>query len=314
LKTHAFQTIAFTLALLAAPVLWAQSSNYVVAAHMETSITHQLWPDVFLNGHKVIDSAAHLFDPKSHISQDFSNAELCYFLADNCLGLQVDQTLATSPGTGATMGLAFFLKISLSDGSVVWITSDDNQIREDHVLDGGPEPPGWAGSDFSDASWSAADFYTPTSMGTTLINPQTGAVSKYFPLWLDKTVANAQLDSRGEHYYFRRKFSMDITTRPGCVAPRDNKPRPTATPKPIPPTNTPAPPTETFTPRPTATLRPTSTPRPRATMTYTPWPTHTPVPPPPTAGADRHFPALGQTDQVRLCVARADQNARSCAS
>jgi hypothetical protein len=270
LNTKAFRTSLLALSLcLTSSALWAQSGNYVVAAHMETSITHQLWPDVFLNGHKVIDSAAHLFDPKSHISQDFSNQELCYFLADNCLALQVDQTLATSAGTGATMGLAFFLKISLSDGSVVWITSDDNQIRQDHVADGGPEPGGWAGNDFSDASWSAVEFYTPTSMGTTLINPQTASMSKYIPLWLDKTTANAPLDSRGEHYYFRRKFSMDIITRPGCVAPRDNKPRPTAT--------------ETFTPRPTATLRPTSTPRPRATMTYTPLPTHTPVPPKPTA-------------------------------
>ena len=104
MKINPLKTFVLALfAFCASPFLWAQSSTYVVRAHMETSITHQLWPDVFLNGHKVIDSAAHLFDPKSHIVKDFTTPELCYFLADNCLGLQVDQTLATSSGTGATM-------------------------------------------------------------------------------------------------------------------------------------------------------------------------------------------------------------------
>jgi hypothetical protein len=287
LKNNALKIFVFLfLAFGISTSLWAQSGNYVVAAHLETSITHQLWPDVYLNGRKVIDSAAHLFDPKSHIVKDFTTPELCYFLADNCLALQVDQTMATAAGTGATMGLAFYLKISLSDGSVVWITSDDGQVKQDHVMKGDPEPPGWASGDFSDSSWAAASIFSPTSMGTTLLNPQTGAMAKYFSLWQDGSVNNKSLDTLGEHYYFRRKFSMDVTTPPGCVAPRDKKPKPTATPKPLPPTNTPAPPTETFTPKPTKTPvppRPTATPRPRATATFTAWPTSTPVPPRPTA-------------------------------
>lgn len=274
MKINVLKILALTLlSALASSSLWAQSGNYVVAAHMETSITHQLWPDVFLNGHKVIDSAAHLFDPKSHIVQDFSKPELCYFLTDNVLALQVDQTMATAAGTNATMGLAFFLKITLSDGSVVWITSDDGQLKQLHVLKTAGEPAGWASEDYNDAQWSDSQPYTPTSMGTTLIDPETGAVSKYFPLWQDGPVANGQMTTLGEHFYFRRKFSMDITTAPGCVPPRDNRPRPTATHTAVPPTDTPAPPTATFTPRPP---RPTATPVP-------PRPTATPIPPRPTA-------------------------------
>jgi hypothetical protein len=185
--------------------------------------------------------------------------------------------------------MAFALRVTLSDNSVVWVTTDEGQEDQIYVKKGFPAPGGWASTDFDDSKWTASSMYSPTKKGESLINPQTNLMTRCITTYM---YAMDLLDRRGDKIYFRRSFNLNVSTGPNCVPPRDTRRKPTATFTPVPPTATPMPPTATFTPappqptwtpRPTATLRPTWTPRPRATFTFTPWPTWTPVPARPTA-------------------------------
>jgi hypothetical protein len=284
LKHNAFKTFAASLLLLVSgSSLWAQSDKYVVSAQLRISISQHELPDVYLNGHQIINSNsdAHLFDSKIDITQNFTTAQLCYFLNNNAIGVEVDQILGSvgdnDPAMGATVGVAYYLKIVLSDNSVVWITSDDEPAHQRYVKKGNDEPAGWASADYDDSSWDVVQTFKPTAMSVTLINPQTNLVAKYYPTYKYSPELPTVL---GDKMFFRKSFTMDVTTPPGCVAPRQK-----------PPTKTPTPnkPTATFTPPPpppaTATPRPTKTPRPRPTMTYTftPRPTKTPMPLRPTS-------------------------------
>lgn len=279
MKNNAFNILTLILALLASGTsLWAQD-KYVAAAQIHISITHQLWPDVYINGRKVVDSAAHLFDSKSNITQDLSTAELCYFEKNNCLGVEVDQTLGTSANTNATIGVAYVLRITYSDNTTLYVTSDQSAAKFVRVKKGAPEPPGWAGAGMDDSSWAAVTPFIPTSMAVTLINPETNMVAKYFPTYKDDGDLYGAL---GDRFYFRQQFTMEVITPPGCVPKRENPPTKTPTPNHPTATSTPLPPQPTFTPRPTRTPRPrpTSTPVP-PTATWTPRlprPTSTPLP------------------------------------
>ena len=284
MKHNAFKTFAAALLFfLSGSHLWAQSDKYVVSAQLRISLSLHELPDVYLNGHQIINSNsdAHLFDSKIDITQNFTTAQLCYFLNNNTIGIEVDQILGSvgdnDPAMGSTVGVAYYLKIVLSDNSVVWITSDDPGAHLNYTKKGNAEPPGWASADYDDSAWEAVQTFKPTAMSVTLINPVTNLVAKYYPTYK----YSAELPSiLGDKMFFRKNFTMDVTTPPGCVAPRQKPPTKTPTPGRPTATNTPPPP-----PPNTPTPRPTKTPRPRPTMTntFTPWPTRTPVPPRPTA-------------------------------
>jgi hypothetical protein len=290
-------TVIFFFHIGGAP-LWAQSEKYVVSAELRISLTHQLWPDVFLNGHPIVDSQDHVFDPVSNIDQRFSKDQLCYFTSTNCLAIRVPQTLGSTAGTNATIGLAYFLKVVFSDHTVDWIVSGQGKARWYHVKKNGRDPSGWTIAGFEDDAWAAAKTFKPVSMAVTLINPRTRAAAKYFPTFQDNANVYSTL---GERMLFRKKFNMELTAPPGCGEPAPTAPQKV---KPTPsPTWTPQP-TSTFTPYangndkeplaqpslasrlvvstqvPTATLQPTWTPPARPTLTPTPVWTQTLFPTP----------------------------------
>src|SRR5665213_3134111 len=272
-KLFKILTVILFVSISGAP-LWAQSEKYVVSAELRISLTHQLWPDVFLNGRQIIDSQDHVFDPASNIDQRFSKDQLCYFTGTNCLAIRVPQTLGSTAGTNATIGLAYILKIVFSDHSTDWIASGQGKTSWVHVKKNGRDPSGWTIAGFEDDAWAAAKTFKPVSMAVTLINPQTRASAKYFPTFQDNANVYSTL---GERMFFRSKFKMDITTPPGCgetAPPAPGKvqspPSPTWTPQPI----------STFTPWPTFTPRSTATPVPTATIApvWMPRQTSTPTP------------------------------------
>lgn len=297
MKKYFFKTSLFILFVLFSGSCWADSlDSYVTAAQIHISVTHHLVTDVFLNGNKIIDATQHLNDAQADITQDLTADQLCFFYRRNVLGVQVDQTLEASAGTNSVIGVAYVMEITLSDRSTVWVTSDDGKAVQYHH--NGNEPSGWFNRNFDDRSWPRAEIFDPTSMVTTLINPQTNSAAKYFKTFTDGD-DNLMHQTSGERFYFRQRFELVVGIPPNCLPPgfaqstsSANAPSvavavipgeaaiaavPTSIPTPI-PTSTPRPkPTSTFTALPTATpvpLKPTSTPQP----VWTPRPFYTPTP------------------------------------
>jgi hypothetical protein len=290
-----FKIFTVLLFLFMGAPLWAQSEKYVVSAELRISLTHQLWPDVFLNGHPIVDSQDHVFDSTSNIDQRFSSDQICYFTSTNCLAIRVPQTLGSTAGTNATIGLAYVLKVVFSDHTTDWIASGPGKSRWYHVKKNGRDPSGWTIAGFEDDTWAIAKTFKPASMAVTLINPQTRAAAKYFPTFQDGANVYSTL---GERIFFRRKFSMDITTPPGCGVPTPPEPRKI---KPAPSPTWTAQPTSTFTPWPTFTAQPTVIPLPpKPTATprpvWTPKPTLIPMP----VWTDTPFPTSTHLPRIRL--------------
>ena len=263
LKYNALRTLILCFALLTCgSSLWGQSQKYVTAAQIHITATHLVMLDFFINGEPIVKSDDHSNDTVMDITQNFTKDQLCYFLDDNCVAIKVLQSLENSTKTNADIGMAYVLKITLSDNSTTLITSDQGLVTQYHHA--GNEPSGWSTRDYRDTGWDQPILFDPTSMATTLINPESNALAKYFKTFRDGD-NNLMRATLGEKFLFRGKFSMDVTSPPGCAPP-------TKTPEPALPVQVVAvPPTLTFTPVP---ARPTSTftPPPQATSTFTPRP------------------------------------------
>jgi hypothetical protein len=260
--------------LAAAPQLRAQSNRYVVSAELHISMTHPLWPDVFLNGHQLIDAQDHVFDRTSQIDLSLTREQICYISSVNCLALEVPQTLGSSTGTNASIGLAYVLKVNYSDNSTDWITSDQGKTRKCFIKKNVLEPPGWIIAGFEDQAWPLSRIFTPTSMSVTLINSQTNQPAKYLPTFKDTQGIYLTL---GQKMLFRRKYFRDVTAPPDCGEPAAQLAPLKVQPMPSPIPTTIIAPTLTFTPLPTLTpMPPTPEPRPvvlTQVSTETPTPT-----------------------------------------
>lgn len=258
--------LVFFLAI-GVPRLWAQTNRYVVSAELHISMTHPLWPDVFLNGHQLIDAQDHVFDRTSQIDMVLTQEQLCYFTSVNCLALEVPQTLGSTTGTNASIGLAYVLKVVYSDNSTDWITSDQGKTRRYFIKKNVQEPTGWTIAGFEDQVWPLSRIFTPPSASVTLMNPQTNLPVKYLPTFKDSLGIYLTL---GQKMLFRRKYLREVTAPPNCgetvaeMAPLKIQPMPS----PIP--TTVIAPTLTFTPIPTLTPLPMVTPIPKLTSVPTP--------------------------------------------
>ncbi len=263
MKYNALRTLILCFALLTCgSSVWAQSQKYVTAAQIHITATHLVMLDFFINGEPIVKSDDHSNDTVMDVTQNFTKDQLCFFLDDNCVAIKVLQSLENSTKTNADIGMAYVLKITLSDNSTTLITSDQGLATQYHHA--GNEPSGWSTRDYHDTGWDQPILFDPTSMATTLINPDSNAPAKYFKTFRDGD-NNLMRSTLGEKFLFRRKFSMDVGAPPGCAPP-------TKTPEPALPVQVAAvPPTLTFTPAPP---KPTSTftPPPQATFTFTPRP------------------------------------------
>jgi hypothetical protein len=227
------------------PRLWAQTSRYVVSAELHLSMTHPLWPDVFLNGHQLVDAQDHVFDRTSQIDLAFNREQLCYFTSVNCLALEVPQTLGSTTGTNASIGLAYVLKVVYSDNNIDWITSDQGKTRRYFIKKDVLEPSGWTIAGFDDQAWPLSRIFTPTSASATLMNPQTNLPAKYLPTFKDSPRIYLTL---GQKMLFRRKYFRDITAPPDCGEPVSKLAPLKVQPMPSPISTTVIVPTLTFTP------------------------------------------------------------------
>ncbi len=245
-------TLLFLLTV-GVPRLWAQTSRYVVSAELHLSMTHPLWPDVFLNGHQLVDAQDHVFDRTSQIDLPLTREQLCYFTSVNCLALEVPQTLGSTTGTNASIGLAYVLKVVYSDNSTDWITSDQGKTRRYFIKKNVSEPPGWTIAGFEDQAWPLSRIFTPESAALT--NPETHLRAKYLPTFKDSPGIYLTL---GQKMLFRRKYLREVTAPPDCGKPIQLAPL-KVEPMPKPVWTGIIPPTPTFTPEPILTSVPTST-------------------------------------------------------
>jgi hypothetical protein len=260
---HKIIVILFWIILV--PQLRAQTNRYVVSAELHLSMTHPLWPDAFLNGHQLIDAQDHVFDRTSQIDLSLTPEQLCYFTSVNCLALEVPQTLGSTTGTNASIGLAYVLKVVYSDKSTDWITSDQGKTRLFFIKKNVGEPTGWTIAGFEDQAWRLSRIFAPPSGTGTLMNPQTNLPVKYLPTFKDTQGIYLTL---GQKMLFRRKYFRDVTAPPDCGKPIQLAPlKVEPMPSPIP--TTVIVPTLTFTPTPAYTPLPTVIPIPKLTSTPT---------------------------------------------
>jgi hypothetical protein len=191
---------------------------------------------------------------------------LCYFQRQNVLAIRV-----TNEGH-PNIGIAYVLRLILSDGSHQIFTSDETDDHQSLYLPTALEPYGWQQPGFDDSQWSKAYDCGHVPYAAVLLDPDGSQVS-----FLSASGTSPQVKRAGERHLFRFRFNMDVLPNPRC---KTSPPSPTpmalndledfSEPSPVVPTLAPA----------TWTVTPTLFPNPitAADGTMAAAPTFTPVP------------------------------------
>ncbi len=279
--------------------LSAQTDDpYLVSATIYLSVDN--WADVWLNGVHIVDQQPHTPPEKGFKTIKAKPSSLCYFTRENILALEVAKSVV-KPQTllQASIGLAYILKMRLSDGrEVILASSETDQHRAFYIPDEmDSDPSGWQFKYFNDAGWISAFALGATVPDCAQVkDPDSGVLASFLSARSQET----QALHPGERHLFRRYFSLPISQSPYCLTPtavipkevsrvvepegprhpqmpRPPRPTPTQTPRPTPtplPTAIPAEPLIP-TPRVYIALAPTATPWPTLTYLPAPWPRNT---------------------------------------
>jgi hypothetical protein len=257
---------AFCLAIgLAYPALSQTQDPYLVSATFYVSVDD--WADLWLNGIPIVDSQPHTpMDADTKIIRAKPNS-LCYFTRENLLAIEITKTTIKNKfAQDPSVGFAYILKLKLSDGREILLTSNEpDQHRALYLPDQGiTEPFRWHDRLFNDASWVSSfstSFHLPSC--AVVKDPESGALASF----LSARSASPQSLHPGERHLFRRYFSLPILPNPLCLTPtqvpvrekpvfiQPEGPRHSQMPHPPRPT-----PTFTSTPIPIWTFSPTITP------------------------------------------------------
>ncbi|HET9870500.1 MAG TPA: hypothetical protein VFR02_08405, partial [bacterium] len=223
---------AALLAALAWPPsgLQAQMTDrYITQASFQVSADQRA--DLWLNGHWLFtqDYTPLQGGPQTHLARP---DHLCYFQRDNTLAIRVK-----SPGHPG-IGVAYLLRLVLSDGSHQIFTSSETDQHLALYLTDGLEPYGWQQPGFDDHAWGKA--YDPGHVPYAALLPDPdGEVVGFLSADGDNRVHQP-----GEEHLFRIRFHLDVLPNPRC-APAE--PRRSPTPIPFPAEDLPSPvPTPTW--------------------------------------------------------------------
>jgi len=263
-------------ALLLAPhPTRAQAAPYITAATLYASVDY--WGDIWINGMPVWGDLRYTQAGKgAWVNKADKQDSLCLFKGENLLAISLADSRRDEGQGEDYIGFAYVLILDLSDGSRLYLTSDEAGEHSSYYSMG--ELPrslvGWQRVRYQEGEW-----YRARGTGTVLpgisgvVDPRTGQGVKF----LSASGSNL-VRSQGEQHLFRRRFYLNISPKPGCVPPT-----PTSVPKPevvpegarrepesfIPP---PPVPTHTLVPTKTLTVTPTFTHLPSMPAKYLPSP------------------------------------------
>ncbi len=188
------------------------TDRYIQEASFQVSADQTA--DFWLNGH-------HLF------TQNYTGLEsgpqtrialpdhLCFFQRDNTLAIRVE-----SPGH-STIGVAYILRLVLSDGSHQIFTSSEVDQHRALYLPGDLEPYGWQQPGFDDHAWVKAFDAGHVPYAAILPDPDGDQVA-----FLSASGSSGAVSQKGEKQLFRIQFHLDVLPNPRCET-RSNRPTPT---------------------------------------------------------------------------------------
>ena len=177
------------------------------------------WADLWLNGIPIVDSQPHTpLNADTKIIRAKPNS-LCYFSRENLLAIEITKTTIKNKfDLDPSVGFAYILKLKLSDGREILLTSNEaDQHKALYLPDQGiSEPFRWNDRFFNDASWVSSfstSFHLPSC--AVVKDPESGALAEF----LSARSASPQSLHPGERHLFRRYFSLPILPNPLCLTP-----------------------------------------------------------------------------------------------
>jgi hypothetical protein len=206
--------VAFWLVWALGPGLHAQMTDrYISQAVFRISADQTA--DFWLNGHHLFTQNYTELDggPQTRIAL---SDHLCYFQRDNTLAIRV-----VSPGH-STIGVAYILRLILSDDSNQIFTSSEVDQHKALYLPGDLEPYGWQQPGFDDHAWGRAYDAGPVPYAAILPDPDGDRVA-----FLSASGPSAAVGRKGEKHLFRIQFHLDVLPNPQC---EEGRAQPTPTP------------------------------------------------------------------------------------
>jgi hypothetical protein len=123
----------------------------------------------------------------------------------------------TSPAQ-KSVGIAYILKMRLSDGREVVLTSADTALHKAYYIADpmDADPSGWQGLYYNDLGWTNAFSAGPAVKDCAEVkDPESGDLAPF----LSSRSTDAESLRPGERHLFRRAFSLSIGTNPLCLTP-----------------------------------------------------------------------------------------------
>jgi hypothetical protein len=256
---------------------------YLTSATLYISVDD--WADIWLNDIQIVDSQPRTPDSKGFQVIQCIPRHLCYFQRENLLAIENSDAYKIPQPLDDRVGIAYILKLRLSNGAEISLSSND---LADHRASYLPdrmeaEPRGWRKPAFDDGTWPEAG-----SVGTAIpdLAPLSDPMTHLPVQFLSATGTDSRARYPGERHLYRRKIFLDIVPNPHCGDPTEASDSPF--PKPPPPAS--------FTAGPS--LLPT--------QVYPAWPVPTPtaISPSPTATMTAHAEKKGSPGPrplSRLC-------------
>ncbi len=193
------------------------SDPFLVSATLYLSVDN--WADVWLNGVHIVDQQPHTPPEKGFKTIKAKPTSLCYFKRDNLLALEVAKSvlIPVSPAQ-KSVGIAYILKMRLSDGREVVLTSADTLLHKSYYIADpmDADPSGWQGIYYNDLGWTNAFSAGPAVRDCAEVkDPESGELAPF----LSARSSDAQSLQPGERHLFRRAFGLSIGPNPLCLTP-----------------------------------------------------------------------------------------------
>ena len=185
------------------PGLHAQMTDrYIQEAFFRISADQTA--DFWLNGHHLFTQTYTGLEsgPQTRIALP---DHLCYFQRDNTLAIRVE-----SP-EHSTIGVAYILRLILSDGSHQIFTSSEVDQHRALYLSGDLEPYGWQQPGFDDHAWVKAFDTGHVPYAAILPDPDGDQVA-----FLSASGSSGAVSLKGEKQLFRIQFNLDVLPNPRC--------------------------------------------------------------------------------------------------
>jgi len=179
------------------------TDRYITQAVFRLSVDQTA--DFWLNGHFLKREFYTSLQVDPQVVK-FIPDHLCYFQRQNVLAIRV-----MNEGH-PNIGIAYVLRLILSDGSHQIFTSDESDEHQSLYLPTDLEPYGWQQPGFDDSQWIKAYDSGHVPYASMLQDPDGNQVSS-----LSASGTSPRVKKAGERHLFRFRFYLDILPNPRCV-------------------------------------------------------------------------------------------------